>query len=336
MGRITVKDIARLLNINPSTVSRALKDHPDISRETIDKVKQVAEELGYRPNLQAISFRSRKSRLIGLIIPDMNMYFFPAVIQAIEEKVRKEGYHLLVLHSNNTLEGEQENTQICDRLGVEGLLVSVSAESSDLSHFRDLTDNGVPVVLFDRIVDRPDFPLVCINDQEVAGNVVRYLHSQGRRKICGAFDDPHLSISSRRREGYEQAITELGLSLHQDWIFHASSSEMAQEKMREVLQLPERPDAVFSMSDQLLVGVMQACLSLQINIPEELAVASISNGLVPNFWQPPIPFMQHSGEEVGAIAADVLFRLIRQEEVEHINWVTTQMKIPSASPISGH
>ncbi|MCB0630102.1 MAG: LacI family DNA-binding transcriptional regulator, partial [Lewinella sp.] len=312
-----------------------LKDHPDISQETIDRVKQVAEELGYRPNLQAISFRSRKSRLIGLIIPDMNMYFFPAVIQAIEEKVRQEGYNLLVLHSNNTLKGERENTQICDRLGVEGLLVSVSAESEDLSHFRELTESGVPVVLFDRIVDRPDYPLVCINDQEVAGKVVEYLYSQGRHRICGAFDDPHLSISSRRREGYEQALQRLNLPLREEWIFHANSSEVAQEKMIKILQLPDRPDAIFSMSDQLLVGIMQACLSLGLHIPEDITVAAISNGLVPNFWQPPIPFMQHSGKDVGTMAAEVLFRHIRHQPVEHINWVDTRLRVPSSVSTSG-
>lgn len=331
MGRITVKDIARLLSINPSTVSRALKDHPDISQETIDRVKQVAEELGYRPNLQAISFRNRKSRLIGLIIPDMNMYFFPSVIQAMEERVRAEGYNLLVLHSNNTLKGEKENTEICDHLGVDGLMVSVSVQSKDLSHFRKLTENGVPVVLFDRIVDRPDFPLICINDKEVAARVVEYLYAQGKRKICGVFDDPQLSISSRRREGYEEALQKLGLPLRPDWIVHANSSEAAQEKMLELLQSPDRPDAIFSISDQLLVGIMQACLAMQLRIPRDIAVAAISNGLVPNFWQPPIPFMQHSGEDVGATAAEVLFRLIQQKEVEHINWVDTHMVVPSSS-----
>lgn len=324
------------MNINPSTVSRALKDHPDISQETRDRVKQVAEELGYRPNLQAISFRNRKSRLIGLIIPDMNMYFFPAVIQAIEEKVRGEGYNLLVLHSNNTLKGEKENTQICDRLGVEGLLVSVSAESEDLGHFRQLKEAGVPVVLFDRIVDYPDFPLVCINDQQVAARVVEFLYAQGRRRICGAFDDPHLSISSRRRAGYEQALDALGVARRPEFIFHANSSEMAQEKMLEILQLPERPDAIFSMSDQLLVGIMQACLSAGLQIPEDISVAAISNGLVPNFWQPPIPFMQHSGKDVGATAAEVLFRLIREEPTEHINWVNTQLMIPSSTSATDH
>ncbi|PHN05761.1 LacI family DNA-binding transcriptional regulator [Flavilitoribacter nigricans] len=331
MGRITVKDIARLLNINPSTVSRALKDHPDISKETIEKVKQVAEELGYEPNLQAISFRNRKSRLIGLIIPDMNMYFFPSVIKAIEDRVRAEGYNLLVLHSNNSLRGEQNNTKICDRLGVEGLLVSVSAESENLSHFEELTERGVPVVLFDRIVDRRDFPIVCIDDVQVAGKVVKHLYDRGFRKICGAFDDPHLSISKRRRQGYEKMLQDLGLEVKPEWIFHADSSETAGEKMAEVLDLPDQPDAIFSMSDQLLVGIMQACLAKGVEIPGEMAIACISNGLVPNFWKPHITYMHHSGEEVGAIAANVLFNMIRNNPVPHMNWVETNMVVQSST-----
>lgn len=331
MGRITVKDIARLLNINPSTVSRALKDHPDISQDTINKVKKVAKDLGYEPNLQAISFRNRKSRLIGLIIPDMNMYFFPAVIQAIEERVRAENYNLLVLHSNNSLKGERDNTKICERLGVEGLLVSVSAQSEDLGHFEELTERGVPVVLFDRIVDRQDFPIVCIDDVEVAKKLVHHLYDRGYRKICGAFDDPHLSISRSRQEGYEKMLTELGIELRSDWIFHADSSEEAERKMSEVLELPERPDAVFSMSDQLLVGIMQACLAKGINIPDDMGIASISNGLVPNFWQPQITYMHHSGEEVGTVSADVLFNMIRDKPVPHMNWVDTHLVVQSST-----
>lgn len=331
MGRITVKDIAKLLNINPSTVSRALKDHPDISKDTIEKVKQVAKDLGYEPNLQAISFRNRKSRLIGLIIPDMNMYFFPAVIQAIEERVRAENYNLLVLHSNNSLKGEQDNTKICERLGVEGLLVSVSAQSEDLGHFEELTDRGVPVVLFDRIVDRRDFPIVCIDDVQVAKKVVQHLYDQGYRKICGVFDDPHLSISRLRRQGYEKMLTDLGLPIKPDWIFHADSSEEAERRMCEVLDLPERPDAIFSMSDQLLVGIMQACLARKINIPDDVAIASISNGLLPNFWQPHITYMHHSGEEVGAVATDVLFNMIRDKPVPHMNWVDTHLVIQAST-----
>lgn len=331
MGRITVKDIAKLLNINASTVSRALKDHPDISKETRDRVKQVAQDLGYQPNLQAITFRNRKSRLIGLIIPDMNMYFFPAVIKAIEEKVRKEGYNLLVLHSNNTLEGEQNNTKICERLGVEGLLVSVSAQSEELTHFEELSERGIPVVLFDRIVDQRDFPLVCIDDFQVAYKVVEHLYERGRRKICGVFDDPHLSISRHRREGYEKALRDHGLEVRPDWIFHADSSDAAQHKLYKILDLPDRPDAIFTMSDQLLVGIMQACLSMNFNIPEDVAIAAISNGLVPNFWQPTITYMHHSGEEVGATAADVLFRSIREENVPHLNWVQTHLVVQAST-----
>lgn len=331
MGRITVKDIARLLNINPSTVSRALKDHPDISKETRDRVKQVAGDLGYQPNLQAITFRNRKSRLIGLIIPDMNMYFFPAVIKAIEQRVRSEGYNLLVLHSNNTLGGERNNIEICERLGVEGLLVSVSAESEDLSHFEDLTESGVPVVLFDRIVDQQDYPLVCIDDFQVAHKMVDHLYERGRRRICGAFDDPHLSISRHRREGYEQALMDHKLEIRPEWIFHADSTDVAQEKLMQILQGPEVPDAIFAMSDQLLVGIMQACLALDFSIPEDIAVAAISNGLVPNFWQPSITYMHHSGEEVGDIAADVLFKAIRAEQVPHTNWVGTHLVVQSST-----
>ncbi|MBX2876709.1 MAG: LacI family transcriptional regulator [Saprospiraceae bacterium] len=331
MGRITVKDIAKLLNINPSTVSRALKDHPDISKETRDRVKQMAEDLGYKPNLQAISFRSRKSRLIALIIPDMNMYFFPSVIKAIEEKVRAAGYNLIVLHSNNTLAGEIENTHVCELLGVDGLLVSLSVESDNLEHFEELSKGGVPVILFDRIVEHQNFPAIGINDQKVASRLVDHLTGKGCRRIVGVFDNPNLSISRRRKEGYKQGLQKRGLPIKSEWILHAETSDLAQQKIIELLDQDEKPDAIFAMSDLLLVGAMQACQSCGLTIPNDIRVAAISNGLIPNFWQPRITYMEHSGEDVGAKAATILFQLIGEGKVTPMSWVETHLVVQEST-----
>lgn len=331
MGRITVKDIAKLLGINPSTVSRALRDHPDISEATRKKVAQVASELGYTPNLQAISFRNRKSRLIGLIIPDMNMYFFPAVIQGIEQRVSEAGYNLILLHSDNSLESERENTLICNRLGVEGLLVSLSAESEVITHFEELTEQGVPVVLFDRVVDKLGFPSVIIDDKIVARQVVEHLINSGRNKICGVFGDPHLAICRLRRKGYEEALIVNGFTIRPEYIISAKEPQAVRVQLNDLLSGDDPPDAIFTMSDEVLVEAMRVCQKLQLRIPAEIAIATISNGEVPNFWYPRITYMQHSGHEVGSTAADILFQLINNKTVPHLNWISTRLVVQGST-----
>lgn len=325
MGRITIKDIAKLLEINPSTVSRALKDHPDISQETRAKVKRIADDLGYVPNLQAISFRNRKSHLIGLILPDMNMFFFPPVISAIEEKVRQEGYNLIVLHSNNQLEREQENVRICQRLGVEGLLVSLTSESSTLDHFTELVDQGVPVILFDRVNDDYDLPTVIIHDEAVAWEAVSHLANKGRKRICGLFGDPKLSISKLRKEGFLKSLQEFGLTVEERLLIHAYDYNHAAKEVEKVLEKPDWPDAIFTMSDTLLVGAMMALQKFHAKIPEDIAIISISHGEMPRFFNPQVSYVQHSGTRVGATAIGLLFKLIEKESIPKVNYIGTRL-----------
>ncbi|HMQ90553.1 MAG TPA: LacI family DNA-binding transcriptional regulator [Flavilitoribacter sp.] len=326
MKKITIKDLAKLLAVNPSTVSRALKDHPDISLEMRARVKEVAAELGYSPNWQAISFRKRRSRLIGLIIPDMNMYFFPPVIKAIERRVRQEGYNLIVLHSNNQLQGEKDNVDICRHLGVEGLLVSLSTESENLDHLRRFRDQEeAPVVLFDRVKGNAGFPTVVIQDEIATRSAIKHLAERGRKSILGLFGDPHLSISKARLAGYRQALAEFGIPAREDLICHAYSELEAQAAVRKSLLITPRPDAIFAMSDELLVGVMQGLSESRINIPDEIAVIAISDGMAPTFWNPSISFVEHSGTAVGATSASFLFDLIEGRTAEQSRIVPTYL-----------
>lgn len=331
MGRITIKDIAKLLEISPSTVSRALKDHPDISLETRSKVKRIADDLGYVPNLQAISFRNRKSKLIGLILPDMNMFFFPPVISAIEETVREKGYNLIVLHSNNQLEREQENLRVCQRLGVEGLLVSLTSESSSLDHFSELIGQGVPVILFDRVNNDLDLPTVVIHDEAVAAEAVNHLLGKGRKKICGLFGDPQLAISQLRRAGFCEALTAFGLKIDLDLILYAYDYNDAFKEVNKLLAKKIRPDAFFTMSDTLLVGTMMALQQHKIVIPDEVAIISISHGEIPRFFSPQVSYLQHSGTRVGATAIALLFKLIHKESIPKVNYIGTRLVVQEST-----
>ena len=327
MSRVTIKDIAKLLKISPSTVSRALKGHPDISTATIEKVQKLAADLDYIPNYQAISFRKRQSKLIGLIIPDMNMFFFPYVIKSIEEMVRQQGYHLIVLHSNNSLQGEISNIKIAQHIGVEGLIVSVSEQTQNLQHFSEIAAQNTPIVLFDRVLNNEQFPTITIQDEKVAFKAVHYLIQQGYQHICGIFGNHNLNISRQRFYGFKKALVENGLPFREDFVIFADSLSEAKDGLSLLLHTPMPPDAVFCMSDEVLVGVLQAIQLNHLAIPKDMAIIAISNGVVPHFFNPPITHIEHSGLEVGRLTARTLFDLLGNFKVERNNFVTTSLKV---------
>lgn len=327
MGRITIKDIARLLDVNPSTVSRALKDHPDISQETKEMIQNLAKELGYRPNHQAIHFRNRKSGLIGLIIPHMEMFFFPYVVQAVEEVCRSNGYNLIVFQSNESLEKEIENALICQNFGIDGLLVSVSKETYNIDHFQEISDKNVPVVYFDKIINKKDIPKVVIDDKQEAFKAVSYLVNKGFKIISGIFDSPKLTISKERFAGFKEALEVNHLPLHSELCIFSEGVSGTKEAFIQLLKNPTPPDAVFAMSDELLVGVMQAVHQCGIRVPDDLGIIAISNGQIPYYFNPQITFIQHSGYEVGKEATAFLFSLIfnRREPEQKAIQIETKM-----------
>ena len=311
MSRITIKDIAKLLQVNPSTVSRALKDHPDIGAAMTKKVKQVAKDLGYRPNFQAINFRQRKSQLVGVIIPNMGMFFFPDVIKAIEEIAKKNGHHLIVFQSDESLEKEKECVDICQKIGVDGLLVCLSRETQTLAHFAPLIQDKIPVVYFDKVLKTSNNATVVINDFKASFTAVTHLAKKHYQNIAGFFGNENLRITQQRKEGFLASLAKHGLKDRADYCFHADTILEAQDKFLALLQQDDRPDAVFAMTDQLLAGIIQIIHEEGIRIPKDMGLISISNGNFPYYLYPKITHIKHSGHFVGKTAADLLFDLVK-------------------------
>ena len=318
MSRTTIKDIAHVLNINPSTVSRALKNHPDIGAKLKEKIKVVAEELGYTPNQYAVSLRHGKSFTIGLIIPEISMYFFPSLIKSIENIVHQKDYHLMVLHSNDDVEREKENAKICVNVGVDGLLVSLTKETTDLKHFNRLVDNGVPIVYFDKSTETKDTFNVVIFGEKAAYDGVQYLLSKPKsaKKIFGIFGDKRLSITKDRLRGFEKALKENKIKPLDNMIGYANNPDEAAGIFKAVYTSKNKPDAIFVMSDELLAGVALVVKELKINIPEDLKVITLSDGFFPKFLAFNLPFIHTSGYQLGVAAANLLFDLIEKKTVK--------------------
>ncbi|MEO7311732.1 MAG: LacI family DNA-binding transcriptional regulator [Chitinophagaceae bacterium] len=328
MSRTTIRDIANALGINPSTVSRALKDHPDIGKPLKEKIQAVASDLGYMPNQYASNLRSGKTFTIGLIVPEMCYFFFPSVIQAAEEMTHQYGYRLLTLHSNDRLETEAENARILARYGVDGVLASLSRETQNLNHFRCLTDNEIPLLFYDKIASQPNTHNISFQNDAAVNNAVEYLMSNGKKpdRFVGFFGDEKLSISysGERLAAFKNAMNMHGYGVGDYDIVFADSVGEAAMKSKELFARQDRPDACVAMGDDRLLGVSKSILQLGIRVPDEMAIISLSDGFIPGTLAFEMPYVLTSGYRMGKAATQLLFDLIEHKEIAPgISWLET-------------
>lgn len=313
--RSTLKDIAKLTGLSVSGVSRALKDHPDISSETKDKVKEVAKILNYHPNPNARFLRSQRSKVIAAILPEVNTFFFPEVLQGISKVVGKHGYSLIFLQSDDSIEKEKELIEYCLEMFVDGVLISVTSETTNVDHILKLRETGTSVLLIDRVLENDQIPYLTIDDAETTRSAVEYLIMKGHRKILGIFDDPRLSMSRLRAEGFRMAHQLNSLPFEENQILMNGNEAELDSKIAQLLTTHPDASAIFTMSDKLLVRTSYLIKSLGIKIPDEMAVVSISDGKAPHYLYPGITHMRHSGEEVGCKAAKLLFEMMEGKKI---------------------
>lgn len=312
-GPVTIIDIARFLGISKSTVSRALRNHPDISDETKKAVRDVANKLNYIKNATASSLRYKKSNLIGLIVPEISYFFFPSVINGIEELVHKNGYNLLILQSKESYEREVENIDILISNNVEGILASVSRTTKDITHFINLTDMRMPLVLFDRIVKEINADIVLVDDIEGSYNAVKHLLEIGKKRIAICTGNLNLLISRNRLEGYKKALTEQGIQIDNEIIISVETPEDTEKEIQNLLKSNNPPDGIFAISDLTMAGVMKAIYKSERKIPEEIAVVGFCEKQYRTMYQPELTAIDPMGFEIGKKATELLFEQINQK-----------------------
>ncbi len=312
---ITIIDIAKLLGVSKSTVSRALKDHPDIGKSTKEAVNLLAQQLNYKPNAVAMSFRNKKSNVIGLIVPHISPFFFPSIIEGIEHEVNKRGYNLMILQSNESYEREKNNLDILMSNNVEGILASVSKNTTDLSHFTNLLEANTPIVFFDRIPKNIPADMVLVDDVSGAFKAVEHLIQIGRKKIAICLGNPNLLISSNRLEGYKKALEKYNIPFKEQYIISGQSTNETERETHKLFELKEKPDAILAISDLTMSGIMKVVYSKKINVPADLAVIGFCENTFSQMYNPPLTTIDPMGLEIGKIATERLFQRILENNL---------------------
>jgi DNA-binding LacI/PurR family transcriptional regulator len=312
-SQITIKDIAKALGISASTVSRALKDHPDISRDTKDAVNDLAKKLHYKPNAVALSLKSSKTNTIGVIIPELVHYFFSSVISGIEDVAYDAGYNVMICQSNEKYEREIINAQALSSNRVEGALISISKETQDYAHLQMLAESGIPMVFFDRVPDGFDSDRVIIDDKKAAFNAVCHLIESGCKRIAHLAAPTSLGIGKYRLEGYKEALLQHNMPYIEDYVIVADSFDLAAIATRKLIQLPIPPDGIFTVNDLTAVGAMKTLQKVGISIPDKMAIMGFSAGSYSDITTPTLSSVDQHGYEMGIKAATVLLERIESK-----------------------
>jgi len=299
MQQTTLKKISEILGISISTVSRALKHHPDISIKTRQKVIELAETLDYEPNASAVQLRTKNSKLLGLMVPTVCNYFYETFIAAVEEDARKLGYSVMILQSGNDPAIELENLKLFRQNRVSGVFACISAQTKDLKGFERMTELDIPVVYFDNIPDTPGIFSVSMADEKSAQLASRLMLDKGYKSILAILGNPDLSITQKRKAALQSSFKS-----HQEielLIEHANNSADAKTITNDMLN-KYQPDIIFCMSDEILIGVLKTIQERGLRYPDNIALLTISNGTIPKLFHPQITYIETSGEKMGHLS----------------------------------
>lgn len=303
MSSITIKDIAKALNISTSTVSRALRDSYDINPETKKIVVEYAEKMNYRPNPIALSLKENRSRSIGIIVPEIANNFFSQAINGIEDVAYERGYHVVIFQSHESLEREISNVNHLVGRRVDGLLISLSGSTSDTSY---IDKYDLPVVYFDRVPEREEVHKVVVDNFEGAYKATDYLIKQGKKRIAHITSPPTLSITRERVAGYKAALENNGIPVNEDLIKYSGFSPEEHEVILSELLNEQKPDAFFMASDRLALGCFQAFKKLDPAVVENIALIGFTNLSVAHLLEPPLSTVTQPAFKIGQTAAEIL------------------------------
>lgn len=301
MTNTTLKKISEVLGLSISTISRALKNHPDISEKTKKKVTELAKALDYEPNASAIQLRTKHSKIFGLMVPTISNFFYDSFISSVEEESRKQGYSLIILQSGDDIDVENENLKLCRQNRVTGLFACLGSNTKDLSGFMKMNDQEIKTVFFDKVPEMERLNKVCMADTRAGEIAADAIIQANKKNILSLFGNSNMSITKKREAAYTTSF-KFKSPNSTLLIEHCGDSENAKQVVQQHLEKQNTIDTIFCMSDEILIGAMKAIQELELSIPNDISIIAISNGFIPTLYHPQITYVETSGYQLGKLA----------------------------------
>ncbi|MET0394796.1 MAG: LacI family DNA-binding transcriptional regulator [Chitinophagaceae bacterium] len=301
---ITIYDLARELKLSPATVSRGLKDHQAINKNTKKRIVEKAEEMGYRFNTFASNLRKKKTNTIGVIIPRMNSHFVSTALAAMEKVASDSGYNIIISQSMESMAKEEVNAKTMFDNRVDGLLVSLAYDTVNIAHFQRFLKRNIPVIFFDRVHESDDTVSIIIDNYRNGYDITRHLAGQGCSRIMHITGNLKRNVYRERFRGYQQALEDEGLTYEEDMLIISELNEAAgAEAAERILAMQQRPDAVFVSNDVCAASCMRVLKQNGVRIPDDIAIAGFNNDPISRIVEPNITTVNYPSYQMGEIAA---------------------------------
>lgn len=322
--KVTLKQIAKELDVSISTVSKSLRDSPEISEDTRLKVQAFAKLYNYKPNNIALSLKNKKTKTVGIIIPEIVHHFFATVISGIEQVANECGYNVIVCLSDESFDKEVINMEMLANGSTDGFIMSLSKETQqkkDFHHLQEVINQGMPVVLFDRISNDIMCDKVIIDDQLAAYEATNFLISKGLKKIALLTTVDYVSVGKLRTDGYLNVLHDHGIEVDESLIIRIEDTEHCDEKINELLE-NQTVDAILAVNELFAVTAIKLAMSKGIKIPEDLSVVAFTDGIISKYSTPTITTISQNGIKMGRKAAEMLIKRLELEDEEDEHYKT--------------
>jgi len=315
-SRITIKDLAERMNLSVSTISRALHNHPSIGKKTTKEVQKLAKELGYFPNSLASNLRKNKTNNIGVIVPRIDIHFHSLAISGMEEVAYKNGYAVTIYQSKDSLEREISISKILQRNQVDGLIICLSLETQDCSHFNRFKELNIPMVFYDRVSNDFEASKVIINDFEAAFNATEHLIQNGCKKIAHIAGHQSTPIFNARLEGYKSALSKYHIPVDNNLIEFTNELSYVEgvRSAKKLLSKKNKPDGIFCANDYTAISSIQVFTKAGYQVPQDVAIVGFSNYPISRIIEPTLTTIDDRAFEMGQTAIKLLIRQIEEND----------------------
>ncbi len=325
---ITIYDIAEVLNVSPATVSRGLKDHPGIRKDTKKKILDTAKKMGYQHNAFASNLRRKRTNTIGVIVPRLNSYFMSTVIAGIEKVANKQGYNLIISQSQESFKKEIASVNTMYNSRIDGLMVSLAYDTRDTDHFESLLKKQIPIIFFDRIIEHPGCTSVVIDNKQAGYDATSHLLDQGKTRILHIAGNLNRNVYADRLEGYKRALQERGISFDSALVISNTLTDQAgAEAAQYALKLNPLPDGIFAANDTSAVACMRELKRAGITFPRDIAMVGFNNDPIANVIDPNLSTIHYPGEEMGEVAAATLINKLDNTQAANLDTIVLRHKL---------